>query len=83
MAQQVRKNHGFLKLLVECTPTQHKAILKVADNALVRAICECVLNILKETVPVSKPVRRKLLAQKKSLIALADKTTPLKMKRKS
>ena len=81
MAQRLRKNHDFLKLLAKCTPAQRKAILKVADEALVRTICECILNVLKETVPVSKPAKRKLLAHKKSLIALAEKSTPLRKKK--
>ena len=33
-------------------------------------------------MPVSKPVRSKLLAHKKSLIALAEKATQLKKKKK-
>lgn len=82
MAQPLRRNHDFLKLLAKCTPAQRKAILKVADDALMKTICECVLNVLKETVPVSKPAKRKLLAHKKSLIALAEKSTPLKKKKK-
>ena len=83
MAQRLRKNHDFLKLLVKCTPAQCKAILKVADDALVRTICECILNVLKETVPVSKPAKRRLLAHKKSLIALAEKSTPIEKKKKN
>ena len=51
MAQRLRKNHDFLKLLVKCTPAQRKAILIVADDALVRTICVCVLNVLKVTRP--------------------------------
>ena len=82
MAQRLRKNHDFLKLLVKCTPAQRKAILKVADDALVRTICECVLNVLKGTVPVSKPAKKKLLVHKKPLIALAEKSTPLEKKKK-
>ena len=73
MAQRLRKNHDFLKLLVKCTPAQRKAILKVDDDALVRTSCECVFNVLKGTVPVSKPAKKKLLVHKKSLIALAEK----------
>ena len=75
------KNHDVLKLLAKCTPAQRKAILKAADEALVRTICECILNVLKETVPVSKPAKRKL-THKKSLIALAEKSTPLHKKKK-
>ena len=82
MAQRLRKNHDFLKLLVKCTPVQRKAILKVADDALVRTICECVLTVLKETVPFSKPAKKKLLPYKNSLTALAEKSTPLDKKKK-
>ena len=82
MAQRLRKNHDFLRLLAKCNRVQRKAILKVADDALVRTICECVLNVLKETVPVSKAAKRKLLVHKKSLIALAEKRTPLHKKKK-
>ena len=82
MAQRLRKNHDFLKLLVKCTPAQCKAILKVADDTLVRTICECILKVLKETVPVSKPAKRRLLAHKKSLITLDEKSTPIKRKKK-
>lgn len=81
MAQRLRKNHDFLKLLAKCTPAQRKAILKVADDSLVRSICECVLNVLKETVPVSKPAKKKLLTHKKKLVALVEKSTPLNKKK--
>ena len=82
MAQRLRKSHDFLKLLAKCTPVQRKAILKVADDALVRTICECVLNVLKEALPVSKPAKRKVLAHKNSLIALTEKSTSLHKKKK-
>ena len=82
MAQRLRKNHDFLKLLAKCNLVQRKAILKVADDVLVRTICECVLNVLKKTVPVSKAAKRKLRVHKKSLIALAEKRTPPHKKKK-
>ena len=47
-----------------------------------KTICECVLNILKETVPLSKLAKRKLLANKKSLIAVAEKSTLLTKKKR-
>ena len=56
MAQRLRRKHDFLKLLAKCTPARHKAILKEADDALVKTICEYILNVLK--VPVSKPAEK-------------------------
>ena len=79
---RLRRNHDFLKLLAKCTPAQRKAILKESDDALVRTICECILNVLKETVPVSKPPKKKLVVRKKPVIALAEKSTPLEKKKK-
>ena len=38
MAQRLRRNHDFLKLLAKCTPAQRKAILKEADDALVQKL---------------------------------------------
>ena len=57
MTQRQRKIHDFLKLVVKCTPAQRKAILKAANDVLVGTICECVLNVLKRTAPVSKPAK--------------------------
>ena len=82
MAQRLRKNHDFLKLLGRFTPARRKVILKVADDALVKTICDCILNVLEQTVPVSKSIQRKLLTHKKALVALAQKTTPLNKKKK-
>ena len=82
MAKRLRKNHDFLKVLAKCTPAQRKAVLKVADDSLVRRICQCVLNVLNETVPVSKPAKRKLLVHKKKLVALVKKSTLLNKKKK-
>ena len=62
-------------------PAQRKAILKAAEGALVRTICKCVFNVLKEILPVSKPAKKKLLKHKKSLIAPAEKITPLNKKK--
>lgn len=54
MAQHLRKNHDFLKLLGKCTPAQGKAILGVAGNALVKkSNCECILDVFQKPVPVS------------------------------
>ena len=73
------KEPRFSEAACQVYPTS--AILKVAE-AVVRTICECVLNVVKGTVPVSKPAKKKVLSHKKSLIALAEKSTPLDKKKK-
>ena len=62
---------------------QRKAILQTADNQLLKALCECILNVLKETVPISNSEKQQLSRHKKTLIALADKKVPFHRKKKT
>lgn len=48
-----------------------------------KALCECILNELKETVPTSSSERQKLVRNKRHLITLADKKIPLNKKKKA
>ena len=84
MSQRLRRNHDFLKLLAKCTPAQRKAILKVADNNLIKTICECVLNcnVLEKTAPTSRAVKKRLFPHKKALSTLVHKGTPIERKKK-
>ena len=81
MAQRLRKNQDFLKLLAKCKPAQRKAILKAADDSLIKTICDCILNILERTVPVTKATKKKLFAHKRALSSLAQKNIPLVKKK--
>lgn len=76
MAQRLGKNHDLLNLLVNCTPAQCKVILKVADDALVRTICECILNVLKETG------EKKTFSSQEITVTLVEKSTPIERKDK-
>ena len=82
MSQRLRRNHDFLKLLAKCTPARRKAILKVADDNLIKTICECVLNVLEKTVPTSRAVKKRLFPHKKALSTLVHKGTPIERKKK-
>ena len=82
MSQRLRRNHDFLKLLAKCTPAQRKAILKVADDNLIKTICECVLNVLEKTVPTGRAVKKRLFPHKKALSTLVHKGTPIERKKK-
>ena len=73
MSRAVKDNLDFLRVLSKCSPRQRKAILQTADNQLLKALCECILNVLKETVPISNSEKQQLSRHKKTLIALVDK----------
>ena len=81
MSQRLRRNHDFLKLLAKCTPAQRKAILTVADDNLIKTICECVLNVLEKTVPTSRAVKKGFFPHKKALSTLVHKGTPIERKK--
>lgn len=82
MSRQVRNNYHHLKVLSSSKPHQAKALLKVADDDLIKSICECVFNVLKSTVPVTPRQKKQLYKFKKPLLSLVDKQVPLSQKRK-
>ena len=82
MSQVFQDNVDFLKVLSKCSAKQRKAILQTADNQLLKALCECILNVLKETVPISLSEKQKLSRHKNTLITLAVKKVPFHQKKK-
>ena len=56
MSARIRRNSDFLRVLRKCTPTQRKAILKVAHNDLLEALTECCLNVYLKTIKVNPRV---------------------------
>lgn len=82
MSLHVKRNKEFLRVLAKCKQHQCKAILKTADESLIKAIVECVYNILRGTVPITKRVRSKLLPQRKTLHKLIDKSNPTSKKKR-
>ena len=81
MSQCMRNNIDFLRVLKNCNSKQRRALLQAADSKLLKAICECVLNVLRGTVKLNPSQKRKLRRHKDSLRQLADKRIPLKRKK--
>ena len=82
MSRRVKKNYHHLKVLSTSKPHQVKALLKVADDDLIKSVCECVYNVLKTTVPVTPRKKQQLAEHKSALLTLADKEVPFSKKRK-
>lgn len=57
------------------------AILQKCPNSLIKALCECTINILKGNVPLTKCTKNKLAPYKSVLRKLGDKKVPLYKKR--
>ncbi|GFW96208.1 iron-uptake system-binding protein [Trichonephila clavipes] len=58
------------------------ALLRNCTNSLIKALCECTINILKGNVPLTKHRKSRLPPYKKVLRKLASRKVPLYKKRK-
>ena len=73
MSKRIKCNQNFLKYLCVCGKNQRKALIKSATPEELNSLCECILNVYKKNVPVSKGVTKKLLPFKKVVSKLATK----------
>jgi len=73
MSQTVKQCGDYLQVLAKCSPRQRQAILREADPKLVKAICECALNVINGNVPLSVSQKQRLSPHKSTLRSLADK----------
>ena len=69
-----------LKLLQKCKVKRQ--LLQKCPNSVIKAVCECALNVLKGNVPISKRQKNKLAPYKRTLRRLGDKRFPLFKKRR-
>ena len=73
----------FLRLLANIkSPSQRKELIKSADAKIIKAICECALNVLKCRVHVVPSQLKRLRRYKKVMRALAKPKTKLSLARK-
>jgi hypothetical protein len=75
--RRIKSNYHHLQVLRKANPQLRKAIIKNCTNDLVKAISECVLNVLKDNLQLSACQKKKLQKFKVSLRSLADKHVPL------
>lgn len=62
-----RKHGALLHALCHADADQRVALLRTADRALVRCICECALNVLNGVVAL-KPSQKKRLSKHKHVL---------------
>ena len=82
MAKEARKYQHELLALCHSSPQHRLRMLKSAHLGLVKCICECALNVLKERIPTNKSQKRRLSRFKKVLRKLAAKRGSLKHKKR-
>jgi len=83
MSNRLRDNIELLKLLKKAkTPSQRNAIIEVAGNDLVYAICECIQNVLEGNVRLTSKRKAELAVYVDVLRDLADRKTKVEQKKK-
>ena len=77
----MKKNAEILRLLKKLKPNTVRAVMKEAPPDLVKALCECSLNILKGNVKLSASQKKKLCRYKNNLRVLSTKKTSMKKRK--
>ena len=81
--KRLQKQYQALRQLKETKNKKlRNAILQEGGKELIDCLCECVLNVIKGHVPLTKAQFKKLKRQRRPLEELANKKTSLKKKRR-
>lgn len=67
-----KKHVAFLNALCHADSSQRKTLLRTADRALVRCICECALNVLHGVVQLKESEKARLKKHKSVLRKLVQ-----------
>ena len=81
MSACVKRNVALLQLLHKSKPAMAKTILKNAPPDLVRALCECSLNVLKGNIKLNATQKKRLRRYKNILRTLATKKPTTKTRK--
>ena len=81
MSECLKRNAAILRLLQKLKPSTARAVMKEASPDLIKALCECTLNILKGNIKLTTTQKKKLARYKNILRILAVKRTSLKKRK--
>ena len=82
MSACLKRNVYLLRLLHKSKPSLVKVILKNASPDLVRALCECSLNVLKGNIKLNASQKTRLRRYKNILRKLATKKVAAKTRKR-
>jgi len=71
-----------LSVLTKSKPPMRKQLIQTAPKEIIDTVCECCLNVLKGTVPLSKIQKQKLGKHRNVLRQMVKKKIPLQQKKK-
>lgn len=80
MSKRLKKHAALLRFLGKAKPAISKSVIKSADRELLNTFCECSLNVLNGTVPLTTKQRSRLKKHKAKLRSLVAKRVSNKRK---
>src|SRR5215475_8171498 len=80
--KRIKSNYHHLQVLKTAKPQLRKAIIKNCSNELVKSLSECVLNVLRDNLPLTACQKKRLKKFKVPLRALADKRVSISAKKR-
>ena len=80
--EKVHENLPFLKALSSLHSKQAAALLKTAKSKQLDAICEIILNVIREVIAIPQKLVKKARKFKKVIRCLTKKTLNKKVRRK-
>ena len=79
---RLAKHGDILSVLSKASPPMRKQIIKTASKDVIDTVCECCLNVLKGTIPLS-PHQKKCLAKHRHVLRqMVQKKIPVRQKKK-
>jgi hypothetical protein len=82
MMDHLKDNESFLKALTTSHGKQAKALIKTAKSKQLDAVCEIILNVIREVIVIPKKLFKKAKKYKNIIRRLAEKTLSRKLRRK-
>lgn len=76
------KHWDMLSVLSKAPPPMRKQMIQTASKDVIDTVCECCLNVLKGTIPLS-PHQKKCLAKHRHVLRqMVQKKIPIRQKKK-
>jgi hypothetical protein len=81
MSDRMKAKFPVLKSIVRAKRPKRTELLREADSELIKCICECAINVLNSTVPLTERQHTCLAKHKGFLRELADRQVSLQNKK--
>ena len=81
MSACTKRNSELLKVLAKCKPELRKAILKAAEDDLLEAIRQCLLNVWFDTIKLKPKTAKKLAPHSSHIKFAANERNPIVKRR--